>query len=421
MTALIDTAVEPAHARIGPSSLARVIRCPGSVRETAGLPRTTTIHAAEGTLLHEIAANCLELGLEPQDFAGRTLIADGHAFEVTPDFVECMVPGLDWLRDQPGEVWVERRVRLDPWLPGQFGTLDVGLYDSASRLATVFDWKFGAGVPVSVFENEQLRAYGLGLLETILRPRGIEPERFRFIIEQPRCRGGGSFGEPWEISTAELLEFGEVMAAAGRAADEPDAPLVAGEKQCRFCDARNRRPKPGQLSGCATYDAFMLDVIGAQFDQMDAGDDPVLCRDLTAERRSWIVKHAKLFEQFLAKLHDDTMEDARAGKPTPGLKLVAGRRGDRKWSDEAAAEALLVGALGDGAFVRKLKTPAAAEKELAPKRGKPGKPVEWASLVQLVTQDDGKPVLVPEDDERPALKTVDQKFDDDADPDDLLT
>ena len=415
-----------AHARIGPSSLARVRRCPGSVRETEGVARRSTEWAAEGTVLHEIADQCLTFGLDPDHYIGLTLAADGFSFVITEDMALCMVPGLDWLREQPGLLYSETRVMLDPWLPGQFGTTDVGIYDPETETATVFDWKFGVGVPVTAPFNDQIRAYGLGFFQTVLKPLGYTPKRWRLIIEQPRCAGGGSFGAPWEISHDELLAFGADLDAIWAAVSDPNAPLKAGPKQCQFCDAKGRPPAPGALTGCTTYDAFHLELIDSKFDDLDeqiAEEMPLrLPSALTAARRSHLIQHAGMIEKFFAKLHEDALADAIAGNPIPGLKAVEGRRGDRKWrSDELdllAAQGLLESVLADKTFNRKLISPAEAEKALAPKRKSPGHPVTWAALQKLVTQSAGKPVLAPEDDERPALLTVDQKFDEE---DDLLT
>ena len=73
---------------------------------------------------------------------------------------------------------------------------------------------------------------------------------------------------------------------------------------------------------------------------------------------------------------------------------MTGKRGNRKWRDEAAATELLEVLLGEEAFTRKLIT-AQAEK-LAGKKG-------MGSLEDLTVQEDGKPTLAPESDKRPAI------------------
>ena len=325
--------------------------------------------------------------------------SDGFTFEITEDHADCIVPGLDWLREQPGDVYIEHRVALDPWLPGQFGTLDVGII-SPDGLCTIFDWKFGVGVPVAAEGNEQLRIYALGFWQTVLAPREIDPERFRIVIEQPRCPGGGG---SWDVDRLDLLRFGDEIEAAGKRALTPGAPRVAGEKQCFWCDA-----KPN----CTVYDKFVLDLASLAFDDLDSDDEPALPEALTPERRSYVVRHAKMLEDWISRQHAATLADALAGLPTPGLKVVKGRAGHRRWTDEDGALSLLKPVLGDQSVNMKVISPADAEKALKPKKTAPGHPEAWDAAQALITQSDPKPALVPEDDARPALRPAVASFED---------
>lgn len=426
-----------AHARIGPSSLARVIRCPGSVRATDGLPRRSSIYAAAGTVLHDIAADCLEFGFEPEHFFGRKMSADGFDFVIGLGDQEldptCMIPALDWLREQPGIIFIEHRVSLEPYMPGQFGTLDIGIYDPATGLVTIFDWKFGEGELVVTKHNEQLQAYGVGFIVNVLSPLGHKPTKVRIIIEQPRARGGARYYEPWELRVEELLAFGFVMETAYTEAHRRDADIIAGEKQCRWCALTPQNGGPG----CAANEEYLLDIVGQKFDDIDDAialeERPTLKSSslLTPKRRAFIVKNAKMFTRWLAAVHEESLAAARGGATDPGLKLVAGDKGDRKWVEPPPAEdvevdeddllgaptveELLIQALADEAFNKKLKSPAQAEKLLKPRRNNVGNAVVWKLLGNLITQDEGKPVLVDESDDRPALKTVDEKFEDEDD------
>lgn len=399
------------HAKIGPSSLARVIRCPGSVRESEGAPNITTEFAAEGTVLHEIAANCLEFGFEPEDWVGLTMSCDGFDFEITDDLVSCMYRGLDWLREQSGEFYVEKRVDLTYWMPEQFGTCDVGIWQPDLDRVLIYDWKFGAGVPVQPHGNEQARAYALGFVASYLWPRGIRPKNVRIVIEQPRCPGGGTLAEPWDISFDDLLEFGGVMRHTYVQANDPHAPLIPGPKQCQFCPAKERTPAPGDMTGCHAYDAHMLDLFDSKFEDLD-GDDPITPpTNLTPLRRAKIVREAKTLEKWLALLHEQSIQAAEMGQPDPGMKLVAGRRGHRRWTREKRAELILKIILHEDRFTRKLKSPAQAETSFRKVRS-PRADRAMALLHKLIKQDEGKPVLVDTSDDRDPLPTVVDAFDD---------
>jgi hypothetical protein len=389
--------------------------CPASVRASEGAPNESSEFAAEGTVLHEIAAWCIEFGFEPDDFVGRWMRCDDWNFLITEELVSCIYEGLDWIRELPGEQWVEKRVDLSRWMPGQFGTMDLGFYDPTENLMGVFDWKFGAGVPVDVVGNKQARAYGLGFYDTFLKPRGIHPHRVQIFIEQPRCPGGCRYSDPWEITLDELLEFGEEMRAAFEAAQDPDAPFGPGEETCRFCDARKREPAPGDLTGCRAYDRFVINTMSDSFDDLDDldGIDTIeLDPNPTPARRATLVKNAKMIERYLAEQHEMSVRAAESGNPDPGLKMVAGRMGHRKWADADKAEAILKKTLAERGFTYKVKSPAQAEPLLRPRKGFEGHPEAWKRLKQLIQQDEGKPVLVAEENSKPVLPSMADDFED---------
>lgn len=361
--------------------------------------------AAEGTVAHEVRELCLRYGFEPHDFIGKTLSSDGFSFVVSEEMADFLTPGIDRVRDLRGQLYVEHRTDLGRWLPGQFGTLDAGI----ARPDVIFidDLKYGQGVEVSPVDNKQLKIYGLGFWDNIARHL-TDATQFVISIDQPRAGGI----KIWETTLDELLAFGEEVRAAGERTYLPDAPFQASKKGCQWCRVKDRRGEDGTLTGCQTYDAFMLDFFGAQFDDLDDNlriDPP---KNPTAARRSKIVQHADIIRSWLARLHEDSIEAALAGTPDPGLKLVAGRKGHRKWVDPDAAESILVESLHDDAFTRKLISPAESEKLMLPKprRGYAGHPEPWAKLQEMISQDEGKPVLVPEDDERPALASLRDQF-----------
>lgn len=387
------------HSRLSPSGAEKWFHCPGSVREEAAYPDEPTEWAAEGTVFHEIVADCLDLGMEPHDFVGRVLDQEGFRIEVTEDMADFAVSGLDFLRELPGEVFVERRVHLDRWMPGESGTLDVGIV--TPTWIGVYDWKYGQGVPVYPDWNKQLMLYALGFWDEFARHL-TDATRFRLFIEQPRIPSAG--GE-WECTLDELLEFGEEARAAAEATKDPDAPLHASEKACQFC---KHRPN------CDEFARFNLDLMCMKFDDLDSEEEPALIDldGMTDARRAYVALHASMFRKWMEDLHSRVLHDALAGSPTPGLKAVPGRGGARQWGDPAAAEKILRRALGvKGAYEPpKPLSPTQAEKKVSTRM--------WNKLKPLVTQSEPKPILVPESDKREPIRPVTDLFDDDTD--DLL-
>ena len=397
-----------AHARLSPSAADRWMTCPGSVRlierlTSAGVipPDSSSLAASEGTAAHTVRSDCLELGLDAWHFHGTEVEADGLFFPVDDEMCEALQTGADWIREQDGDLIIEHRVDLGAWLPGQFGTLDTAVIQHQQRRLIILDLKFGKGVDVAVQNIRQLRIYALGVVDNFDLFHAID--EITIVIDQPRL-GGMKF---WTITLSELLAFGEEVRAAGLAVEDPNAPLVYSEKGCSWCPVKDTQ------TGCPAYNSFLDDLIDGAFD--DVTVDPSLTdpKVITPERRYYIVRHAGVLTKWLAKLHADSLAAAEAGAPDPGSKMVAGQRGDRKWADPERAEALLVSALGDEAFTRKLKGPAPVEKLLKPGRKKPGDPDVWDAVSQLITQDEGRPILVSEDDPRPALTPVDDLLGDD--------
>lgn len=386
--------------------------CLGSVRLIERLaaagridPGKSSGAADEGTAAHQIRGDALEIGLDAFDFIGTSLKINGVDYPCTEEMATHLQVGIDWIREQPGELIVEYRVLLDRWMPGQFGTLDTAVIDRVGRRLVISDLKYGAGVPVDAEENRQLRIYALGVIDNFDLFDAVD--EILINIDQPRA-GGMKF---WAVSMEDLLAFGEEVRAAALAVDEPDAPLVATEKGCRFCTVRD------DDAGCPAYNRWMLQILGDAFDdlpdELDAEPtfaDPDL---IDPSRRWWIVKHAHLATRWLADLHERSLAAARAGKPDPGSKAVMGQRGDRFFTDTDAAKELLIGALGGDAFQPpKLIGIPAAEKLLAPTKRKPGDPDAWAKLDALIDQPPGKPILVPADDDRPAITSLLDEFDD---------
>lgn len=385
--------------------------CAGSVRLIERLQaegvipeRSSSGAAAEGTVAHQIREECLSFGLEPHNYVGHVMSADGFTFTVDDEMASHLVPGIDWINEQPGDVVVEHQVELSRWMPGQFGTLDTAIIQRDRRHLIVNDLKFGAGVPVDAEGNRQLRIYALGVLDNFDLWEAVD--EVLVVIDQPRAGGH----KPWTVSVEDLRTFGDEVRAAALRIDEPDAPLVFSEKGCQWCPVKDTE------AGCPAYTAAMHDLFEGALSELDDLDsepefvDPAL---ITPARRWYIVKHSHLATAWLSKLYQDCLAAADAGEPDPGSKAAEGPPGDRYFTDKEAAETILVDALGPDAFQPpKLIGIPAAQKLLEPKKRKPGNPDAWAKLANLIDRPPGKTILVSEDDPRPAKPSLLAALDD---------
>lgn len=399
------------HSKRSPSSAHRWRNCPGSVNAEEGLPDSVGEEAVQGTTFHEVAAECLEFGVDPWPYVGQMIdLGEDGERPFTKEMAEKMMPGLIQLRafeDVPGaRMYVEKRVSLDEWIgEGESGTADCFIIDVLNRRIINWDWKWGAGVPVDPEWNDQTILYTLGVwsdyARAIFEAEGVDPEDIEVVIciEQPRAPGGGG---TWRTTMADLIAEGHLIREDADATLDPDAPLIPGEKQCKFCKAARHNTCKARAS--KILDLLELDEEELEDDLM-VGAEPDLPKAVSLEARSQIILHRKLIEGFLNQLHDEIMEDARLGKPTPGLKRVAGRRPPRKWKDEDRAALMLEHDFGEEAWTKKLRSPSQIEDELR-------KPVFKDRYASLVEEGDPSPVLVPETDPREPLTAAIDLLDD---------
>ena len=403
------------HSERSPSTAHRWRLCKGSVEESRGLPDDVGEDAIQGTVFHDYAADCLEIGLDPFPFVGdRMWVDDANDYrEFTQEMANKMVPGLDlvWaMADVPGaQLFVEERVNLENWIgPDESGTADAFVIDTLNWRLVCFDWKWGAGVPVSPDWNDQAMLYTLGVWDTFAEDPFTEAANGRklkdieviIIIEQPRAPGGGG---TWTTDLGTLLAEGRRIRKDADETTVPGAPRVPGEKQCKFCRAARHNTCKARADYIAQMTGLMLDELE---DDLMVGAEPDL-RDrkaLTPEQRSQIVLHSKLITDWLKQLHDETMDDATRGHPTPGMKRVPGRAGARKWKDEKRAEIMLTHDFKDEAWTKKLRSPTQIEEEVGKKEYK-------TRYENNVVQGESKPILVPETDPREALPSEEALLD----------
>jgi hypothetical protein len=224
---------------------------------------TTSSYAAEGTGLHEAMAWILENDEEPESVVDRTF----EGIFITPTlFSECVLPALqgfddycDMVFEEDGEelvFTVEKRCQV-PGIPGAFGTSDI--IGKTSKRMVIWDWKFGAGKPVSPVENDQLRFYGRGAAHTMKEWLGFSQDQHGFldaagnnlmdlrvdlIISQPRIGDGKP--QVWTTTYQDLEDFRWRLVSAVAEAMGKDARVKRGD-HCLWCEAKHVCPAKQQL------------------------------------------------------------------------------------------------------------------------------------------------------------------------------
>lgn len=375
------------HSKISPSSAKRWMACPKSVALSEQFEQTTSIYAEEGTLAHSIGE--LEIRFAMQwinKFRYEIALTElKHSPHYNKEMHEYAKGYADYILNQyykaraehpEAQLFIERKLSLDKWMPSQFGTGDACI--AYSNTLDIYDLKFGKGVKVEADNNEQLRIYALGwldLLEDIINPTII-----RYTIYQPRIDNIVS-----EIVTCEsLIAWGEnEVKPKALLALNGEGNYAPGE-HCKFCPAKG---------ACAVYAKNCLETIEpyefANPDLLDATSIAVIL-DKSAVIRDWL----NAVETYALE------ESVKGNLKIPGYKLVEGRS-NRKWADESkASETLAATGIDKNTYlVTKLKSITELEKEM-------GKAMFNELLSEHVIKPQGAPTLVHESDKRPELNTA---------------
>jgi hypothetical protein len=430
-----------AHALFSPSGAKKWMACSGSVAMEHGQPDDVNEYTDEGTAAHALAAMCLTEEKSPDAFVGRKLVvvngvywpggdaplpplARGHKTEIRREFTVSFDMAADvktyvqnirkYAALAEAELYVEERVPIEhiTFEENAAGTADVVIYvPGEDSELQVHDLKFGRGVMIFAKENPQGMMYLLGALEKLMPLFGI-PKRYRFVVHQPRL----NHLDEWDCTHRELMVFAKQAQIAAQDSlyalntrdkwiGKENKFLTAG-RHCSDCFCKAR-------ATCPALAAFTAKVIGADFEVLgniakadDAGPgvEELIPTDLRAlgEKGAVLDIIQDWCKQVRAKIEAALFEqnNSEVARNALGFKLVQGKKGARKWSDEdAAIEALKKMRLKvEDIYDMSVKTPPALEKVLK------DQPKRWAKLTGLIKQEPGQPSVAPLDDSRPAME-----------------
>jgi len=404
-----------AHAMLSPSKRSRWALCPGSIREEAKYPDTGSgPAAADGTHSHTLLEHCIKNGLsDPMDQVGETFTDHEGTFKVDADRAARVKSAIEYIRERSmnGLFSVISEQKVDPeFLLGRkdlSGTVDCQII--GPDFLELIDYKDGMGV-VTAEGNMQLEQYAYGVLAGYKLPvNGAFPfSRVIMTIVQPKLALKGM--KPitsHEVTVRSLLDNAGTIIVQAAATDKPDAPLVPGESQCKFCRAKG---------SCAALAGNVMKEVGIMFQpvvtetldvaQQSADKDPAQMDDAQIRQ---IMEAAPLMRQLLEAVEKEAMRRMESGISIPGLKLVHGR-GSRAWAlpeEEMAEKLIKMGIPKSAVYETKLVTPAKAEKLTWEKRDGTKVSLTERQLKRMdqeyVSKLAGKLTVAPESDGRPAV------------------
>jgi hypothetical protein len=394
------------HSTLSPSKRHRWGACPGSVREERAYPEEHSGPAAiDGTHSHSLLDHCIKAGLaDPKPMIGIKMADHDGEFIVDEGRAQRVKVAIDYITEQSlgGLVPVLAEQRVDPsFLLSRTdlgGTVDVQIH---GEVWEIIDYKDGMN---DAWDSAilQMEQYAVGALSGLKIPinQPYPMQTVRLTVIQPKLALKGLPAVRSQDYSVErmLNDVAKTIVIQAAATDAPDAPLVPGEKQCRYCRHKG---------ACAALAGQALSVIDAGDLSVSAADkDPTKMSDDQIVR---ILEAAPLMRQLIDGVEKEAQTRLENGATIPGLKLVLGK-GARSWKlpeAEMAEKLVKMGIPKGEVYEEKLVSPAKAEKLKWKKRD--GTEVQLTPR-QLATMDKeyvvkttGKPTLALASDSRPAV------------------
>lgn len=370
-----------AHALLSASGASKWLNCTPSARLEETFQDTQSEYAAEGSLAHEVAELKLRKyflePIGPRKFNNQIKkfkenpLWDDEILKHTDVYLEYVQSIAHQYNSSP-YVAVEKKILYDMYVPEGFGTGDCILI--GGNTLHVIDFKYGKGVPVSAEDNSQMKLYALGAYAEYSFLYNIET--IKIAIVQPRLN---SISE-YELSAADLLEWGESIKPIAEKAFKGEGEFISGE-HCRFCRAK---------SLCRARSEFNTSL--EEFNQMK----PPL---ISNEEVGQILERAQNLAKWVKDLEDYALSTCLQGEIIPGWKAVEGR-GSRQYTDiDVAFEDLKSKGIDEALlYERKPLTVPALEKVLGKK--------QYRELLEdngHVKSEPGKPTLARESDKRESI------------------
>ena len=360
----VESEKEAAHAKYPPSSAKRWCNCSASVKMSEGEDSPPNQYTAEGSLAHIICEITLvENVITPaniEELVGDTYMIDGFEIEVTEEMIEAVGLYAETIVADAKEaglnnthvgtlIKVEQRINIvgECW-----GTSDCNMAVPFTKLI-VYDFKYGAGVPVDVQDNYQMKCYAVGALNEYEADGGNSMmDAVELVVIQPRARHKDGEVRRWETTREKILNFKVDIECAIALCKSKNPKFKSGD-WCRWCPAKHK---------CAHMFEETQDIAKAAFDVVNDGSETLTA--MTDEQMLRVLDNAETIKGFLKAVEAHAQARLETGGTIGDYKLVRGRA-TRKWIKFAQVERSLKGKLSaDELYIKKIVSPAQLEKIL---------------------------------------------------------
>ena len=372
------------HARLSASGSQRWLACPGSILLEESYPEDVVSEFAEyGTAGHQLAQLCLEKERPATLFEGQVFNKSENfpeGFKVDTEMADAVQTYLDYCNSLgEGETHIEKRVDFSLYVNEGFGTADfIKVKDNEIH---VVDLKMGKGVKVNAINNTQGMLYALSV---VWDSKLADNDIVHIAIVQPRL----DHISEWSLTVNALLTWGaDSVRPRAEQAWNGEPIFNPGETQCRFCKA-----KPT----CKALAEHSLKTAMDTFTDIPTEEDLKEVHTLTHAEIGALLPRVNTLVNWAKSLEAHAFSELDKGEKIPGYKLVMGRSGNRKWTNEDDIERKLtqMGVRKSEMFSKKLLTPAQMCKIIKKKD---------LSVTQIETywnSPEGKPTIAVESDSR---------------------
>jgi len=338
------------HRKYSPSGADANTLCPGRPRLLERVPRHDTKYSIEGTKAHAVLDAALKNKVRSAKIAHlehSALFAE-DLDEWDNNFYFSIQVALDhiWsiMDAYPDAIlFTERFVNPPlPAAPGEgAGYCDVAIWVPSIRTLFVFDYKHGAGVAKAVKGNRQVLQYAAGFLYEANAAVDVrELDTVVLGIIQPRAHHVEGIIREIELTPFDVWCYLDEMNDYVQACEAPDAPLIPGDEQCRFCAAS---------AVCPAREAAALQVAHKHFHSiMDVKSSSLQDPSMMDLERVGLVRfHAATLRKWLDDVDQRAYELAMQGFHIPGAKLVEAAAKRRYYGETQEVARRLAGLLGD--------------------------------------------------------------------------